>query len=119
MIACALVMGLATSAAAAPAGDPIAGKSVFAKCAPCHSVIADQNRIGPTLSGIVGGKAGTVTNYAYSPALKASGIIWTMPELDAYLANPRARVPGTRMFFAGLSKAEDRANLIAYLAKPQ
>lgn len=115
-------LGLASAAAAAApvsAGDAKAGKLVFAKCAVCHSIVAGENRLGPSLAGMVGRKAGTVSNYNYSPAMKTSGVIWTPPELDAYLANPRGKMPGVKMIFAGLPKPEDRANVIAYLAHSQ
>jgi cytochrome c len=105
--------------AAPPAGNPAAGKAVFAKCAACHSVASGDNRLGPSLAGVVGRKAGTVPGYNYSAALKGSGVTWTPAALDAYLANPRAKIPGIKMVFMGLPKPEDRANMIAYLAKPK
>lgn len=101
--------------AAAPGGDATAGKTVFAKCAACHSVKAGENKIGPSLHGVVGRKAGTEAGFSYSPAMKGSGITWTAAEIDDFLANPRTKVKGTKMFFVGLPKPEDRANLIAYL----
>lgn len=106
-------------AADPPAGNAAAGKVVFAKCAACHTVVPGQNRLGPTLAGVIGRKAGTVAGYNYSPAMKNSGKVWTKAEIDAYLANPRGRLPGVKMIFAGLPSAQDRANLIAYLAAPQ
>jgi cytochrome c len=109
----------AMAAAPVSAGDPKGGKLVFAKCAVCHSIVQGENRLGPSLAGIVGRKAGVTPNYAYSTAMKASGVVWTRQELDAYLANPRGKMPGVKMFFVGLPKPEDRANVIAYLAKPQ
>ena len=105
--------------AAAAAGDPAAGKAIFMRCAVCHSVKAGENRLGPSLAGVVGRKAGTVAGYSYSTAMKGSGVTWTAAELDAFLTNPRAKIPGTKMTFVGLPKPEDRANLIAYLGKPQ
>lgn len=110
----AALPGSATSAP--PAGDAAAGKTVFARCAMCHSVALGENRLGPTLAGIVGRKAGAVPGYNYSPAMKNSGVTWTPDALDAYLANPRGKLPGVKMIFAGLPKPEDRANVIAYLA---
>lgn len=105
--------------AAGPAGDAAAGKLVFAKCAICHSMAPGDNRLGPTLAGVVGRKAGTVPGYNYSPAMKNAGLIWTPANLDAYLANPRGKLPGVKMIFVGLPKPEDRANVIAYLTNPK
>lgn len=106
-------------AAAAPSGDVAAGKLVFARCAMCHTVATGENRLGPSLAGVIGRKAGSVAGYNYSPTMKNSGIIWSPENLDAYLANPRAKLPGVKMIFAGLPKPEDRANVIAYLANPK
>jgi cytochrome c len=121
LIAVGMVAGIpaSRSAGAAPAGDAAAGKTVFARCAICHSVVAGQNKIGPSLAGVIGRKAGSVPGFAYSPAMKGANLTWTPEELDAYLINPRAKVPGTKMIFAGLPKPADRANVIAYLANPQ
>ncbi|MBY0447864.1 MAG: cytochrome c family protein [Hyphomonadaceae bacterium] len=98
-----------------PTGDPVAGKKVFAQCMACHVVQAGVNRVGPSLHGVIGRKAGAVEGFRYSDANKNSGITWTEQELFTYLENPRAVVPGTIMAFAGLRKPEDRANVIAYI----
>ncbi|MCB1883483.1 MAG: cytochrome c family protein [Geminicoccaceae bacterium] len=100
-------------AAAAPAGDPEAGKKVFNKCKACHA--ADKNKVGPHLGGVVGRPVASVADYTYSNAMKDHGGEWTPDRLDAYLADPRGVVKGTKMVFAGLKKEEDRANVIAYL----
>ena len=115
----ALAVQPAPVAAQAPGGDAVAGKVVFARCMACHSVVAGQNKLGPSLAGVIGRKAGTVAGYAYSPAMKAAPISWTPAKLDAYLTAPRAVVPGTKMIFAGMPKPADRANVIAYLANPK
>lgn len=88
---------------------------VFAQCAACHTVKPGQNRLGPSLHGIVGARKAAVPNFNYSPALKAQKGAWTDAELDAYLANPRAKVPGTRMIYAGMADAAKRKALIAWL----
>lgn len=113
----AAVLGaaLAGPAPAAP-GDAVQGKVVFAKCMACHQVVAGKNGIGPTLFQVSGRKAGTLPGYTYSPAMKASGLVWTPAALDTYLAKPMAKVPGTKMIFMGVPNPADRANLIAYLA---
>ncbi len=76
---------------------------------------AGVNRIGPSLHGIIGRTAGTVTGFTYSTANKNSGITWSPEKLFQYLEKPQRIVPGTKMAFAGLSKAQDRADVIAYL----
>lgn len=107
-----------SAALAQAAGDPVKGKTVFARCAICHTVEPGKNKLGPTLANIVGSKAGEVPGFNFSPAMKASKVVWTPDALDKYLTNPRAFMPGNRMIFAGLPKPEDRANVIAYLKKP-
>lgn len=122
LAAATLILLSAPLAAQAPAaqtpaaGDAAAGKTVFARCMACHSVVAGQNKLGPTLAGVIGRKAGTVPGFNYSPAMKAAAITWTPDKVDAYLTAPRTLVPGNKMIFAGLPKPADRANIIAYLA---
>ncbi len=95
-----------------------AGETIFKRyCAVCHTVEAGKNKIGPSLHGVVGRPAGTAPNYSYSDANKKSGITWTEANLDKYLTNPRAMVPGTKMLFAGIKNPEDRKAVIAYLAQ--
>ncbi|NOT40344.1 MAG: cytochrome c family protein [Alphaproteobacteria bacterium] len=96
-------------------GDATAGEKTFKQCAICHSSKLGENKIGPSLFGIVGRVAGTASAYNYSAANKKSGITWTEQALFDYLENPRAKMPGTKMAYVGLRKAQDRANLIAYL----
>jgi cytochrome c len=115
LIAAALA-ALALAPPAQAAGDPAAGKAVFAKCAICHTIDPKRRGIGPTLFGVVGRKSATVPGYAYSDAMKAANKTWDEATLDKYLTNPRAMVPGTKMIFPGLPNADDRANVIAYLA---
>ena len=118
-----LALAAAFLCLAAPAraeGDAVAGKAVFRKCAPCHSV-EPVNRVGPTLAGIVGRPVASVADYGYSPAMTAfsdGGKVWNEALIAEYLMSPKAMVPGTRMTFAGLKKMEDIANLIAYLKAP-
>ncbi|GGC34699.1 hypothetical protein GCM10011371_22560 [Novosphingobium marinum] len=96
-------------------GTAEAGEKVFIKCQTCHVVEPGVNRIGPSLAGIVGREAGTVPEYQYSPANANSGITWTREKLFQYLENPQRIVPGTKMAFAGLPNAQDRADIIAFL----
>ena len=106
-------MGIVSSACAA---DADAGKRVFNKCAVCHTAVAGKNGLGPSLFGVVGRQSGTVAGYSYSDAMKGANKTWNEATLDAYLADPKAAVPGNKMAFAGLPSADDRANVIAYLA---
>lgn len=99
-------------------GDPAAGKTVFRKCLACHTVQAGKNRVGPSLAGIVGRKAGTVEGFKYSDAMTAFGAgggVWDDKSLDAYIADPKDYIKGNKMAFPGIKKAEERADVIAYL----
>ncbi|MFQ5346668.1 MAG: c-type cytochrome [Rhodothalassiaceae bacterium] len=97
-------------------GDPEKGRKVFIRCQACHSLAEGQNRVGPSLHGIVGRKAGSLASFKrYSKAMQSADVVWNEETLDKYLANPRAFVPGNAMAFPGLPSAEDRANLIAFL----
>lgn len=102
--------------AVASAQDAEAGKSVFNKCKACHSTAAGKNMVGPSLHAVVGRKAGTEASFKYSDAMKNSGKTWTEAELDKYLTDPKADVPGNKMVFVGVKDATDRKNVIAYLA---
>ena len=106
---------LLVAAAALADGDPVKGKQIFVKCQVCHSLDAGVNKIGPSLHGVVGRKAGTAPDYNYGTAMKDSGLTWDEATLNAYLTNPRKLVPGTRMIFVGLPKEQDRLDVIAYL----
>jgi cytochrome c len=96
-------------------GDPTKGAQIFKKCQVCHSIEKGVNKIGPSLHGVYGRKAGTLEGYNYTDAMKNSGFTWDEATLDKYLVNPRKVVPGTRMVFVGLPKEQDRLDVIAYL----
>ncbi|MEQ9640949.1 MAG: cytochrome c family protein [Alphaproteobacteria bacterium] len=97
-------------------GDAALGEKVFRKCKACHTLEnGGKHKIGPNLHGLIGRISGTAKGYKYSKAMKAAGIVWTEANLAAYLAGPKTFVPGNKMPFPGLKKAEDRANVIAYL----
>ena len=113
-MALAAVVVLASGTAHAD-GDPAAGKVQFNKCGICHSAKEGENKIGPSLYGIVGRPSHSIGNFNYSDAMKNYNVTWDDAALDHYLVDPRAVVPGTRMIFVGLEKDDDRANLIAYL----
>jgi cytochrome c len=108
--------GVGATAMAQEAGDAAAGQRVFARCLACHRVGPDAaNGVGPHLNGVVGRAAGAVEGYEYSEAMANSGITWTEEELHAFLMDPAAKVPGTKMAFPGLKREADLANVIAYL----
>lgn len=99
------------------AADPAAGEAVFAKCTACHTI--DQggaNGIGPNLYGTMGKAIAGHAGFAYSSALSDKGGEWSWENMDAWLTSPRAFANGTKMSFAGLSKPEDRANVMAFMA---
>ncbi|BBK36411.1 cytochrome c [Allostella sp. ATCC 35155] len=112
---------IAAAVAASPsvAQDAGRGEQVFKRaCAVCHMVgPAAKNRVGPVLNGIVGRKAGTVAGFPYSPASRRSDVVWDDQTLAAYLRDPRAFMPGTRMIYAGLRNDRDLADLVAYLRR--
>lgn len=116
----ALAAGDAAAAAAdrtRPVGDPVRGQAVFARCLACHTVAAGQNRLGPSLAGVVGRRAAAVPGFRYSPAMQKSRQAWTRENLDRFIAAPAAAMPGNTMSFPGVPDARDRADLIAYLTK--
>ena len=96
-------------------GDPGKGATVFKRCAACHVVDKPQNRVGPSLHGVFGRKAGSVEGFKYSDAMKNADITWDEAQLDKYLENPKGDIPGNKMAFPGLKKPEERADVIAYL----
>lgn len=96
-------------------GDAAAGKTDFAICLTCHAIEAGVNKIGPSLHGVVGRKAGSIAGFAYSSANKTSGITWTPEKLFQYLEAPQRVVPGTKMTYTGLKDPQKRADVIAYL----
>jgi len=102
-------------AALLAAADPAAGAAVFRKCGACHKVEDGANGVGPHLHGVVGRAVDSVEGYAYSGALEKVAQVWGFDELNAFLENPKGYAPGTKMGFAGLAKASERAAVIAYL----
>jgi cytochrome c len=100
----------------AQAQDAAAGEKVFAQCRACHQVGENaKNAVGPVLNGLFGRKAGTVEGYNYSPANKDSGITWDEAVFREYIQNPRAKIPGTKMIYAGLKDEQRISDLLAYL----
>jgi cytochrome c len=108
------IVSLSVSAYAA--GDPKAGARAYRACGACHSLAPGRHMTGPSLSQFWGRKAGTAKGYArYSPALKSSNLVWNERTLDGWLADPKAVVPGSTMFFRGIKNAQSRSDLIAFL----
>jgi len=98
--------------------DPVRGESLFGTCSGCHSLQPGVTVFGPSLSGVYGRRAGSLSGYDYSPAMRAygrNGQIWDDRTLDVFLTSPARTVPGTRMGFWGYGNPQDRRDLIAYL----
>jgi len=119
VLAGAVVLGFAVSPAWAQDDKEAAikaGETVFAQCRACHQVgPTAKNTVGPILNGLFGRVAGTVEGYNYSEANKKSGITWDEKVFAEYIENPRAKIPGTKMAYAGLKDPKRVENLIAYL----
>jgi len=113
----ALLAALLSGGASASAADGNAerGEEIYTRCLACHTLA--QNRVGPRHCGLFDRKAGSVPNYAYSPAMKKYGVTWNDETLDRFIENPMKTVPGTKMGYAGIKDAQERADLIAYLKR--
>lgn len=107
---------LTAATSGAQAQDAAAGEKVFAVCRPCHQVgEAAKNVVGPVLNGLFGRKSGSVEGYNYSEANKNSGITWNEAVFAEYIRDPRAKIPGTKMVYAGLKDEKRTQDLIAFL----
>jgi cytochrome c len=113
-----VVLAFIGSATTASAQDLAAGEQSFRKCLPCHAVGADaRNKVGPLLNGLEGRKSGTIEGYSYTDANKNSGITWSADAFKEYIKDPRARIPGTKMVFAGIKNEKEITDLWAYIAQ--
>jgi len=129
LMGAALALGMTVAAGGAQAaGDAAAGKEVFKECMACHTAEAGKNKVGPSLFGVVGRKAGSIDGFKYSKPMQeknAAGFTWTAENLKAYVQAPKEIVPGGTMAYAGLKnvpkyKAESEQaaeNLIAFLSE--
>ena len=120
--AAAMLILLSTSAPAqeATGGAADAGQLLFNNlCRTCHTLDEGDNRLGPHLHAVVGRKAGSLPGYAYSAAMAGSGIVWDDANLDRFIADPEAVVPGNNMKpYTGLGSPDERARLIEFLKQP-
>ena len=113
-----VIIASSAAASAALAQDAAAGKTVFNKCLACHAIGEDaKNKVGPELNGLDGRKSGTVPDYNYSDANKNSGITWNEAQFKEYIKDPRAKVPGTKMAFAGIKNEKEVNDLWAYVSQ--
>ena len=107
---------LAASSGSSLAQDAASGERVFAQCRACHQIGENaKNAVGPVLNGLFGRKAGTIEGYSYSPANKNSGLTWDEATFRDYIKDPKAKMPGTKMVYAGLKDEKRIDDLIAYL----
>jgi cytochrome c len=106
------------SVSGALAQDVTAGKSSFNKCMACHAIgEGAKNKVGPELNGLDGRKSGTAEGYSYSEANKNSGITWSKDQFLDYIKEPKAKIPGTKMVFAGIKNEKEANDLWAFLAQ--
>ncbi|MCA6111033.1 cytochrome c-550 CycA [Bradyrhizobium cenepequi] len=114
-------LAVVTSVFVAPgaqAQDVAAGKTSFNKCLACHAIgEGAKNKVGPELNGLDGRHSGTAPDYNYSDANKKSGITWNKEQFLEYIKDPKAKIPGTKMAFAGIKNETEANNLWAYLAQ--
>ena len=106
-----------TAGAARADGDAARGEKRYEECVACHALEKGKESVGPSLHGVFGRKAGGLTEFRYSAAMKKSGITWTAQTMDEFIADPQHVVPANRMPYAGLTEAGARADLIAFLQK--
>ena len=114
------LIAVTSSLAAAPAAraqDVAAGEASFKKCLACHSIgDGAKNKVGPVLNGLDGRHSGSVEGYSYSDANKNSGITWSKDQFLEYIKDPKAKIPGTKMAFAGIKNETEANNLWAYIS---
>src|SRR5215213_2005302 len=112
-----ILIASAAASSTAPAQDLAAGKTSFNKCLACHAVgEGAKNKVGPVLNGLNGRKTGTVEGYNYSDANKNSGITWGKDVFLEYIKDPKAKIPATKMAFAGIKNEKEAGDLWAYVS---
>jgi cytochrome c len=113
-----VVIAASAATSAALAQDVAAGKTSFNKCLACHAIgDGAKNKVGPQLNGLDGRKSGTVEGYNYSDANKNSGITWNEAQFKEYIKDPKAKVPGTKMAFAGIKNENEINNLWSFVTQ--
>ncbi len=113
-----MILTVTATASTAMAQDAAAGKSSFNKCLACHAIgEGAKNKVGPVLNGIDGRKSGTAEGYSYSDANKNSGITWNKDQFLDYIKDPKAKIPNTKMAFAGIKNEKEAGDLWAFLAQ--
>lgn len=109
-LSCALILVAPTAGA-----QEVSDKAFKKLCTVCHTVEAGKNKVGPSLAGIVGRKAGTIEGFRYSEANQKSDVVWDEAKLDVYLEDPKKFMPGNKMVFNGVKNADERKEIVAYL----
>ena len=117
MIDLVAAISIVVCAGAAEAQDQAAdGEKLYKRvCFICHATEAGQNKIGPSLFGVAGRKAGAVPGSTYSAAMKTANVTWDDEAIDKYITDPKGFMPGNKMVYAGLKKEEERKEIITYL----
>ncbi|NIB38037.1 c-type cytochrome [Pseudomaricurvus alkylphenolicus] len=115
----AMLQASGESLAASDSCDKQIGKSQYNKCVACHSVKPGVHKMGPSLHGLIGRKAGAVKGFGFSYAMEQAGFVWTQESLDQFLESPMQSVPGTVMPFGGMQNSDQRKALICYLQQFQ
>ena len=116
LAAAAAALTLALGQTARADGDAAKGEKVFGKCKACHEIASDKNKVGPTLHGVIGRKAGTAEGFKYSPAMAGSDVIWDAQTIAEYVRKPKEFIPGNKMGFR-VALPADRADIIAFLKR--
>jgi cytochrome c len=113
-----VALAVTAAASSAMAQDAAAGKTSFNKCLACHAIgEGAKNKVGPELNGLDGRKSGTAPDYNYSDANKNSGITWSEAVFKEYIKDPKAKIPGTKMAFAGVKNEKEINDLWAYVSQ--
>ena len=117
MLSALVVVASSAATSAALAQDVAAGKTSFNKCMACHAIgTGAKNKVGPELNGLSGRKSGTAEGYSYSDANKNSGITWNETQFEDYINDPKAKIPGTKMAFAGIKNEKEINDLWEFIA---
>jgi cytochrome c len=113
-----VALAMTATASTAMAQDAAAGKTSFNKCLACHAIgEGAKNKVGPELNGLDGRKSGTAPDYSYSDANKNSGITWNEAQFKEYIKDPKAKIPGTKMAFAGIKNETEINNLWTFISQ--